>query len=103
MARRQGMGFQLGELRSEMLLLHRGDVLVAEEQHFVLEPQRADFRDHARVLGCVGQTDVAELGADVGRAQLDLDRMLKGRWADDRRCHGLGLRRAVLRSSRYCH
>ncbi|MNF05338.1 hypothetical protein D3C81_2138440 [compost metagenome] len=38
MARRDGMRFQFGELRREILLLHRSDVLVAKEQHFVLEP-----------------------------------------------------------------
>ncbi|MNI87658.1 hypothetical protein D3C73_1448740 [compost metagenome] len=38
MARSNGMGFQFAKLRCEILLLHRGDVLVAKEQHFVLEP-----------------------------------------------------------------
>ncbi|MNP77082.1 hypothetical protein D3C76_1744340 [compost metagenome] len=79
------MGFQFGELRREALLLHRSDVLVTKEQYFVLEPQRPDLRDHFRVLGRVGQADVAELGADVRRAKLDLDRMLKSRRTDDRR------------------
>ena len=37
------MGFQLGELRGEILLLHRRNVLIAEEQDFVLQPQRPDF------------------------------------------------------------
>ncbi|MOA50582.1 hypothetical protein D3C78_1736120 [compost metagenome] len=79
------MGFQFAKLRGEILLLHRRDVLIAEEQHFVLEPQSSDFRDHIRVLGRVGQADIAEFGADVRRAQFNLDRMLKSRRTDNRR------------------
>ncbi|MNE25970.1 hypothetical protein D3C80_1193180 [compost metagenome] len=67
------MGFQLTKLRREMLLLHCSDVLVAKEQHFVLEPQGPDLRDQFGVLGSVGQADVTELGADGGRAKLYLD------------------------------
>ncbi|MNZ69455.1 hypothetical protein D3C78_877530 [compost metagenome] len=76
MARCQGVGFQFAELRGEVLLLQGGDVLVAEEQHFVLQPQRPDFCDQFRILGGVGQVDVAELGTDGGGANLHLDRML---------------------------
>ncbi|MCY1299727.1 hypothetical protein D9M70_492660 [compost metagenome] len=96
MTRNNGMRFQFAESRGEVLLFHRSDVLVAEEQHFVLEPQRPDFRDHVRVLGRVSQTDVAEVGADGGRAEFDLDRMLAHRWPDQGRCRGRGLRGAVL-------
>ncbi|MCY1173739.1 hypothetical protein D9M73_139140 [compost metagenome] len=85
MAGRNGMSFQFSELRREILLLHRSDVLIAKEQHFIFEPQRPDLCDHFRVLGSVGQADVADLGADVRRAKLNLDRMLKSRRTDDRR------------------
>ncbi|MNE75876.1 hypothetical protein D3C80_1720760 [compost metagenome] len=76
MARRQGMTFQIAELRGEVLLLRGGDVLIAKKQHFVLQPQRPDFRDQLRVLGSIGQVDVAEFGTDGGGANLHLDRML---------------------------
>ncbi|MNM90896.1 hypothetical protein D3C81_1031750 [compost metagenome] len=88
MARRQGMGFQFAELRGEVLLLHWSDVLVAKEQHFVLEPQLPDLRDQFWILGSVDKADVAELGADGGCAKLYLDRMLSHRRPDDGRCRG---------------
>ncbi|MCY1463509.1 hypothetical protein D9M71_814160 [compost metagenome] len=68
MARRQGMGFQFAELRGEMLLLHWSDVLVTEEQHFVLEPQLPDLRDQFGILSGVDKADIAEFCADGGRA-----------------------------------
>ncbi|MNQ93440.1 hypothetical protein D3C85_1089060 [compost metagenome] len=88
MARRQGMGFQFAELRGEVLLLHWSYVLVAKEQHFVLEPQGPDFRDQFGVLCSVDKVDVAELCADGGCAKLYLDRMLAHRRPDDGRCRG---------------
>ncbi|MNE84825.1 hypothetical protein D3C80_1817630 [compost metagenome] len=103
MTRRNGMGFQFTKLRREILLLHRSDVLIAKEQHFVLEPQSSDLRDHVRVLGRVGQADIAELSADVRRAQLNLDRMLTNRRTDDRRCHGAGLRSTAFKSCLFYH
>ncbi|MNP35134.1 hypothetical protein D3C76_1284560 [compost metagenome] len=85
MARRNGMGFQFGELRGEVLLLHRGNILIAEEQDFMLEPQRPDFGNDVGIQGGIGQADIAELRTDVRRAKFDLDRMLKNRRTDDRR------------------
>ena len=96
MARSQRMGFELAELRGEVLLLHRRDVLVAEEQDLVLQPQRPDFGDGIGIQSSIGKADVAELGADGGRANLDLDRMAARRWPDNRRRHGPGLRSSVL-------
>ncbi|MNE88355.1 hypothetical protein D3C80_1856570 [compost metagenome] len=76
MARRQWMTFQLTELRGELLLFQGGEVLIAKEQHFVLQPQRPDLCDQLRVPGCIGQVDVAEFSADGGGAYLHFDRML---------------------------
>ncbi|MNQ81286.1 hypothetical protein D3C85_963000 [compost metagenome] len=90
MARRQGMGFQFAELRGEVLLLQGGDVLVAKEQHFVLQPQRPDFCDQFGILGSVGQVDVTEFGTDGGGANLHLDRMLAHRRPDNGGCRGGG-------------
>ncbi|MDT4849846.1 hypothetical protein FQZ97_839780 [compost metagenome] len=103
MARRNGMGFQFGELRGEVLLLHRGNILIAEEQDFVLQPQRPDFGNDVRIQGGIGQADIAELGADGGCAKLHLDRVLKNRRTNDRRCHGAGLRSTVLKSCCFYH
>ena len=85
------MGFQFAELRGEVLLLHRRDVLIAKEQYFVLQPQRPDFGNDVRIQRGISQADVAEFGADGGRAKLHLDRMPAHRWPDNGRCRGRGL------------
>ena len=54
-------------------VLGPGDVLVAEEQHLVLQQQRLELGEQVVVAGGVGQVDVAQLGADVDGQRCDLD------------------------------
>ena len=77
------MGFQCAELRGEVLLLHRRDVLIAKEQDFVLQPQRSDFGNDVRIQCGIRQADVAELCTDGGRANFHFDLLLEYRWPDN--------------------
>lgn len=64
----------------EVLLLHRRDVLIAEEQHFVLQPQSPDFGNGIRIEGGIRQADVAEFGADGGPTLIDAGAPMVGQW-----------------------
>ena len=77
------MILELAEVARERDVLGARDVLVAEEQHPVLEQQRADLRDEPGVARRDAEVDVGELGADRAGQRLDLDRAARRdvRWA----------------------
>ncbi|MCY1430561.1 hypothetical protein D9M71_465110 [compost metagenome] len=56
---------QLAEAAGEGDVLGTADVLVAQEQHLVLEQQLADLGEQAVVAGGVGQAYAADFGADA--------------------------------------
>ena len=102
-ARSYGMGFQVAEMRGEVLLLDRRDVLVAKEQHLVFQPQRPYFGDDVGIQRGISQADVAEFGADRGRAKPTLIecRRADGRTmagADGVACEGVSWVPALLSS-----
>jgi hypothetical protein len=85
---------ELAEAAREGHVVGAADVLVAEEQHAVLEQQAADLGEQIIVDRRRRQAHVAEFGADVASQLLDGDRIAQGRGADDGRgglmglCHG---------------
>ncbi|MCY1364396.1 hypothetical protein D9M69_511960 [compost metagenome] len=60
---------QLAETAGEGHVLGAADVLVAQEQHLVLQQQRLDLGEQAVVAGGVAQVHAADFGAD-GAGQL---------------------------------
>src|SRR5215470_16534336 len=68
------MVLELAEVPRERHMLGARDVLVAEEQHLVLQQQRTDFGDEPGVARRDAQVDVRKLGADRAGHWLDLDR-----------------------------
>ena len=67
------MILELAEVPRERDVLRARDVLVAEEQHLVLEQQRADLGEQRGVARGDAEIDVGELGADRAGERLDLD------------------------------
>ena len=65
------------EAPCESDVLGAGDVLVAKEQHLVLEQERLDLREQGVVARGVAEIDVDELGSDGAGQRLDLDRRLQ--------------------------
>jgi hypothetical protein len=55
-------------------VLAAGDVLIADEQHLVLQQQRLELGEERLVPGGLSQADVAQLGSDRGGEWDDLDR-----------------------------
>ena len=64
--------FQLAEVARKRDVLGPRDVLVAKEQHVVLQQQLADLRDQVRVARRDTQIHVRQLGADRAGQLLDL-------------------------------
>ena len=58
-------------------VLGPGEVLVAQEQHLVLEQERFDLREQGVVARRVAEIDVDELGSDGAGQRLDLDRRVQ--------------------------
>ena len=73
------MVLELAEVPRERDVLGARDVLVAEEQHLVLEQQRADLREEPGVARGDAEIDVGQLGADRAGERLDLDRAARAR------------------------
>ena len=94
--RRRRVDVQLAEEPAERLLLVRSEVLVAEEDHAVLDERGVDLLERPLVER-LGEVDAVDLGADVRGELLDLDRrvghvpasMAAGQ-AADRRCAAEG-------------
>ena len=63
--------FELAEPPGEGHVLGPADVLVAEEQHLVLEQQRTDLVEEAVVVRGMCQVHADELGADAGAQLFD--------------------------------
>ncbi len=76
--------FQLAEVAGEGHVLGARDVLVAEEQHLVLQQQRADLGHQAGVARSDAQIDIAKLGADGAGQRLDPDRAGQRCWSRPR-------------------
>ncbi len=57
---------ELAEAPGERDVVAAADVLVAQEQHLVLEQERTDLVEKAVVVCSVGQVHADELGADAG-------------------------------------
>src|SRR6516225_10066614 len=93
----RGMGLELAEPCRELLMLHRRDMLVAEEQHLVLQPQLADLARQGVVPCNVSDANIREFRANRRSAEFDLDRMLQDRTSDDRRSLADRVRNAELR------
>ena len=83
---------QLAEVAGERDVLGARDVLVAEEQHAMLQQQGADLRDQRRVARSDAKVDVGQFGADRAGELLDPDRSLQRLGADDGRRAGCGAR-----------
>ena len=92
------MVFEFAEMPGESDMLGAGDVLVAEEQHLVLQEQGPDLGDQGRVAAGCAEIDVLKLRSDRAGELLHADRRAErrrrhdGRSADDRRigcgrCH----------------
>ena len=62
------MVFQLAEAAGEGDMLGARDVLVAQEQHLVLQQRALDLGEQAVVARGIGQADADQLGADAGRS-----------------------------------
>ena len=62
---------ELAEMARKSDVLGPRDVLIAEEEHAVLEQQRADFHHQFRRARGDAEIDVGELGADGARERLD--------------------------------
>jgi hypothetical protein len=69
-AAHDGMILELAEATCERDVLGARDVLVAQEQHAVLEQQRPDLGEQRVVARRVAEIDVEELGTDVARELL---------------------------------
>ena len=67
------MVLELAEVAGEGDVLGAADVLVAEEQHLVLQQQGADLGDQVGVARGVAEVDVRELRADRAGQRLDPD------------------------------
>ena len=79
---------ELAEAAGKPDVLGAGNVLVAEEQHLVLQQKRPDFVKEVVVGDGSAEIDVAELGADAAGQLLDLQRSKRRRTHD---CYaGLG-------------
>ena len=74
-AARHRVVLELTEAPGEGDMLGAGDVLVAQEQHLVLEQQSLDLGEQIVVVRGVAQVDAEQLGADVAGQRLDLDRL----------------------------
>ena len=72
------MVLELAEAARERDVLGARDVLVAQEQHLVLEQQRADLGEQRVVARGVAEVHVGELGADRAGQRLDADRSACG-------------------------
>ncbi|MNY80832.1 hypothetical protein D3C86_2220720 [compost metagenome] len=59
------MILQLAETAGEGHVLGAGDVLVAQEQHAVLEQLGTNFAEQAVVMDGIGELDADQFGADV--------------------------------------
>ncbi|MNT35377.1 hypothetical protein D3C72_1714030 [compost metagenome] len=79
------MDVEFAEALGKGLLFQRRDVLIPEEQHFMLEPERLDLREQFGVLAGIDQADVADLGPEGRRHALDLQGVLEHRRPDDGR------------------
>jgi hypothetical protein len=82
------MVLELAEVTRERDVLGPRDVLIAEEEHAVLEQQRANLGDEAGVARRDTEVDVEQLGADRAGQRLDLDRGEAGGAHDGGRCGG---------------
>jgi hypothetical protein len=58
------MVLELAEMAGKRHVLGACDVLIAEEQHLVLQQQRANLRDQRRITRCSREVHVAHFGAD---------------------------------------
>ena len=65
MARRHWVVFQLAELAGEGHMGRAGDVLIAQEQHFVLEQQPPDFSEQAVIVDRLGEVHAEQFGTDT--------------------------------------
>ncbi|MNT04912.1 hypothetical protein D3C72_1395100 [compost metagenome] len=86
MAAHHWMVLKLAEAARKGHVLRARDVLVAEEQHAMLQEQRPDFCHLLVVLGCRAQVDVAEFCADRASQGLDPDRAAQRGCADHCGC-----------------
>ena len=59
-----GMIFQLAEAAREGHMLGARDVLIAQEQHAVLQQRRADLGEQAVIVNGIGQIHADQFGAD---------------------------------------
>jgi hypothetical protein len=99
-AARDRMVFELAEMPGEGDMLRAGDVLVAEEQHPVLQKQGLDLGDQGRVAAGYAEVDVLKLGSDRAGELLDADRRAERRrwhdgWSADDRWVGCCCRHGV--------
>ena len=94
LGRHERMHLELAELAAERDVLLGGDVLVAEEQHLVVEPRLVQRREGGRIAG-LAQVDAADLGADRRRDGYD-----RAAWAsgagEGLALSGMGERRCVV-------
>ncbi|MCY1378308.1 hypothetical protein D9M69_659320 [compost metagenome] len=68
-----GVVLELAEVAGEGDVLGAREFLLAEEQHLVLQQQRADLGRQAGVARGFGQRHVAQLGADGAGHGVDLE------------------------------
>ena len=68
------MILELAEVAREGHVVGAADVLVAEEEHLVLQQQRADLAHEVGVARGLADVDVQDLRADRAGQRLDLDR-----------------------------
>src|SRR6516165_3732618 len=87
-AARDRVVLELAEAAGKTDMLGAGNVLVAEEEHLVLQQKRPDFLKEVVVDHGSAEVDVAQLGADAAGQLLDLQRSERRRTHD---CYtGLG-------------
>ena len=72
------MILELAEMARERDVLGTRDVLIAEEEHAILEQQRADLRHQLRRARRDAEVHVVELGADCAGEGLHADRVQRG-------------------------
>src|SRR5271157_3670699 len=83
-----GMVLELTKPAGKPDVLGAGNLLVAEEEHLVLQQKRPDFTKELVVGNGGAEIDVAELGADAAGQLLDLQRSERCRTHDC--CAALG-------------
>ena len=67
------VALERAEPLGQLHVVGAADRLVAEEEDLVLQEQVLDLGEDGRVVGRVGQADVAQLGADEAGEAVDLD------------------------------